>query len=122
MTLLSIAGDMPDDGSATNLFKIGEIQMTTENIKTSTAKQLSTAASKEGSTTVDPRQRILRRVEDRLSLALGKRVRVGGEADHLILSIRDEMVYRQDEAAILELRFLLEESQSEYDELRKTIT
>lgn len=70
----------------------------------------------------DPRQRILRRVEDRLSREVGKRVRVGSEADRLILSIRDEMLsrmYGQSETASLELQFLLEESLSEFDELRK---
>lgn len=64
----------------------------------------------------DPRDRIRRRVEDRLSQAVGKRVRVGSEADRLILSIRDEMVYRQDEVAILELRLLLDESLVELDD------
>jgi len=67
----------------------------------------------------DPRDRVRRRVEDRLSQAVGKRVRVGSEADRLILSIRDEMVYRQDEVAILELRLLLDESLVELDELSK---
>ena len=67
----------------------------------------------------DPRDRVRRRVEDRLSKAVGKRVRVGSEADRLILSIRDEMVYRQDEVAILELRLLLDESLVELDELSK---
>lgn len=67
----------------------------------------------------DPRDRIRRRVEDRLSQAVGKRVRVGSEADRLILSIRDEMVYRQDEVAILELRLLLDESLVELDDRSK---
>ncbi|HBO3168493.1 TPA: hypothetical protein ACJX8M_003054 [Pseudomonas aeruginosa] len=67
----------------------------------------------------DPRDRVRRRVEDRLSQAVGKRVRVGSEADRLILSIRDEMVYRQDEVAILELRLLLDESLVELDDRSK---
>lgn len=67
----------------------------------------------------DPRDRVRRRVEDRLSQAVGKRVRVGSEADRLILSIRDEMVYRQDEVAILELCLLLDESLVELDDRSK---
>lgn len=73
---------------------------------------------------VDPRQKILRRVEDRLSLALGKRVRVGCEADRLILSIRDEIlscIYRNDERAMMEFQFLMEEGLTEFYEFRKTI-
>lgn len=69
--------------------------------------------------TADPHIQVRRRVEDRLSRHVGKRVRIGGEGDRLILAIRDEMVYRQNEVAILELRFLLEESLTELDELRK---
>ncbi|MDX1297208.1 MAG: hypothetical protein R3260_03060 [Pseudomonas sp.] len=90
--------------------------MTTGNIKAS--------ASKEGrmAVLVDPRQRILRRVEDRLSSEVGKRVRIGSEADRLILSIRDEILsrtYQQNETVIMELRFLLEECLTELDELSK---
>ncbi len=69
--------------------------------------------------TVDPHVQVRRRVEDRMSRYVGKRVRVGGEADRLILAIRDEMIYRQDEAAIMELRLLLEESLTELDEFGK---
>lgn len=68
---------------------------------------------------VDPRVRVRRRVEDRLTRQVGKSVRVSGEANDLIGTIRDEMVYRQGETARLELRFLLEESLTELDELGK---
>lgn len=70
----------------------------------------------------DPFHKVRRRVEDRLSLEAGKRVRVGSAADHLIVSIRDEMVARVSQGekmAILELELLLEESSTELDEFRK---
>ena len=68
---------------------------------------------------VDPRVRVRRRVEDRLTRQVGKSVRVSGEANDLIGTIRDYMVFRQDEAAKLELRLLLEECLTELDELEK---
>lgn len=98
--------------------------MTTENNTTPTTKRLDTAARKDSNMTVDPRQRILRRVEDRLSSQAGKRVRVGCEADRLILSIRDEILsrtYQNDKRAIMELQVLLEEGLTEFDEFRKTV-
>ena len=69
--------------------------------------------------TADPHVRVRRRVEDRLTRQVGKSVHVSGEANDLIGTIRDYMVFRQDEAARLELRFLLEESLTELDELEK---
>lgn len=68
---------------------------------------------------VDPRVRVRRRVEGRLTQHFGKSVRVSGEANDLIGIIRDHMVFRQDEAAKLELRLLLEECLTELDELEK---
>ncbi|MBH1541848.1 hypothetical protein JY440_05730 [Stenotrophomonas maltophilia] len=68
---------------------------------------------------VDPRVRVRRRVEDRMTQYAGKSVRVSGEANDLIGTIRDHMVFRQDEVARLELQFLLEECLSELDELGK---
>jgi hypothetical protein len=69
--------------------------------------------------TVDPHVQVRRRVEDRMSLHVGRSVRVSGEANNLIGTIRDHMVFRQDEAAKLELRLLLEECLTELDELEK---
>ena len=68
---------------------------------------------------VDPRVRVRRRVEDRMTQSAGKSVRVSGEANDLIGTIRDHMVFRQDEAAKLELRLLLEECLTELDEFEK---
>lgn len=68
---------------------------------------------------VDPRVRVRRRVEDRMTQHAGKSVRVSGEADDLIGTIRDHMVFRQGEAAMLELRLLLEECLTELEELEK---
>lgn len=68
---------------------------------------------------VDPRVRVRRRVEQRLTQQFGKSGRVSGEANDLIGTIRDHVVYRQDEAARLELRLLLEECLTELDELEK---
>lgn len=62
---------------------------------------------------------VRRRVEDRMSRHTGKRVRVSGEADRLILAIRDDMVFRPGEVAKLELRLLLEECLIELDEFEK---
>lgn len=72
--------------------------------------------------TADPHARVRRRVEERLTRHVGRNTRVGGEADRLILAIRDEMVYRQGETALLELRLLLEECLTEMDELGKAHT
>lgn len=69
--------------------------------------------------TADPHVRVRRRVEDRLTRHFGRSVRVGGEANDLIATIRDHMIYRQGEGAMLELRFLLEECLTEMDELGK---
>lgn len=68
---------------------------------------------------VDPRVLVRNRVEKRLSLHVGRNVRVSGETNDLIGTIRDHMVFRQDEAAKLELRLLLEECLTELDELEK---
>ena len=40
--------------------------------------------------TADPHARVRRRVEERLTRHVGRNTRVGGEADRLILAIRDE--------------------------------
>lgn len=69
--------------------------------------------------TVDPRVRVRRRVEDRMTQHTGKSARVSGEANDLIGTIRDYMVFPQGKAAMLELRFLLEECLTELDELGK---
>ncbi|MBN8224147.1 hypothetical protein QK417_00740 [Pseudomonas aeruginosa] len=69
--------------------------------------------------TVDPRVQVRRRVEDRMSRHVGKRIRVSGEANDLIGIIRDHMVFQKDEVAKLELRLLLEECLTELDELEK---
>lgn len=68
---------------------------------------------------VDPHVRVRRRVEDRMTQYAGKSVRVSGEANDLIGTIRDHMVFRQDEASRLELRLLLEECLTELDEFEK---
>lgn len=68
---------------------------------------------------VDPRVRVRHRVEERLTQQFGKSVRLSGESNDLIGTIRDHMVFRQDEAAKLELRLLLEECLTELDELEK---
>lgn len=67
----------------------------------------------------DPHDRVRCRVAERLTRHVGRTVRVGGEADRLILAVRDEMVYRQGEVAIMELRLLLEECLTELDEFEK---
>lgn len=68
---------------------------------------------------VDPRVRVRRRVEERLPLHVGRKIRISGEANDLIGTIRDYMVFRQVEAAKLELRLLLEECLTELDEFEK---
>lgn len=68
---------------------------------------------------VDPRVRVRRRVEDRMTQHAGKSARVSGEANELIGIIRDHMIYQQGETAMLELRLLLEECLTELDELEK---
>jgi len=69
--------------------------------------------------TVDPHVKVRRRVEDRMSLHVGRSIRVSGETNDLIGIIRDHMVFRHDEAAKLELRLLLEECLTELNELEK---
>jgi len=72
--------------------------------------------------TVDPQVQVRRRVEDRLTRHVGRSVRVSGEANELIGTIRDHMAFRQGEVAMLELRLLLEECLTELDELGKAHT
>lgn len=69
--------------------------------------------------TLDPHDRVRGRVQDRLTRHVGRTVRVGSEADRLILAIRDAMIYRQGEVAMMELRLLLEECLTELDEFRQ---
>lgn len=69
--------------------------------------------------TTCPHVQIRRRVEERMSRRIGKRVRVSSEADRLILTIRDDMLFRQGEPANMELRLLLEECLTELEEFEK---